>query len=481
MSPTADTPPSPQPGDVAGPRLIAGLMVGIALHAFHGTAIVTALPVIAASLDGRSLYGAAISVYLVASIVGLAAAAGPVSRHGPRGVLRAGLLFFALGIVLSAAAPGMGWLVVGRAVEGIGGGILSTVLYASVNLAFPAAARARVLALLAAAWVIPTLGAPPLAAGIAESFGWPWVFLALLPAVWFTWLCVAGPLSRIEVAPASPALRNGVPARDAVALAVGCGLLLVAGGLVGPTAPRLGAAGLLLAGGLALVVRLLDRVLPSGTRSAQPGLPSAIAFKTLLAMCFFGVEGFLPLATTQLLAWTTLQAGLLLSAAGVAWTVGSFAEARFGGRADGRGALLGGAFVLAGVVGEIIAVQAGQSMAWLYGFWIVAAFGMGVGYNVANSTAMARTGSGDEGLTSSALGISDSLGIAIGTGLGGAWVAAGEAFGRPLAPTLGLQLWSMAAVGAVALLVALRVAGRDLAVPAVPLGRANPTPPAGGA
>jgi len=480
VSPAADS-PSFHPGDTAGPRLIAGLMVGIALHAFHGTAIITALPVIAESLDGRSLYGAAISVYLVASIVGLAAAAGPVGRHGPRAVLRAGLLFFALGIVLSAAAPGMGWLVVGRAVEGVGGGIISTVLYASVNLAFPAAARARVLALLAAAWVIPTLGAPPLAAGIAESFGWQWVFLAVLPAVWFSWLCVAGPLSRVEVSPASSALPTGVATRDAVALAMGCGLLLVGGGFIGPTVSGLVAAGLLVFGGLALVFHLFDRVLPPGTRSAQPGLPSAIAFKTLLAMCFFGVEGFLPLATTQLLAWTTLEAGLLLSAAGVAWTLGSFAEARFGGRADGRGALLGAAFVLAGVVGEIVAVQTTQPMVWLYGFWVVAAFGMGVGYNVANSTAMARTGSGGEGLTSSALGISDSLGIAIGTGLGGAFVAAGEAFGRPLASPLGLQFWSMALVGGVSLLVALRVTGSDLAAPAVPLGRANPTPPAGGA
>ena len=41
---------------------------------------------------------------------GLAAAAGPVGLHGPRKVLRAGLLLFALGIVVSAAAPGMGWL-----------------------------------------------------------------------------------------------------------------------------------------------------------------------------------------------------------------------------------------------------------------------------------------------------------------------------------------------------------------------------------
>lgn len=464
---------------IAGPRLVAGLMVGMALHAFHGTAIITAMPLIAANLDGRSLYGAAISVYLVASIVGLAAAAGPVGRHGPRRVLGAGLLFFSLGIGLSAASPAMGWLVVGRAVEGIGGGIISTVLYASVNLAFPVTARARILALLAAAWVIPMLGAPPLAAGIAEAFGWQWVFLAVLPAVWFTWLCAAGPLGRVAVAPASD-VGGGVPTKEAVALAAGCGLLLVAGGFVGASTPRLVSSGLLAILGLALVVHRFDRVLPAGTLRARPGLPSAIALKTLLAMCFFGVEGFLPLATTELLGWSTLEAGLLLSAAGVAWTLGSIAEARFAGRADGRGALLGSAIVVAGVAGEIVAVQRLHPMPWLFAFWTLAAFGMGLGYNVANSTAMAKTEPGREGLTSSALGISDSLGIAVATGLGGVLVALGEAYALPLRTMLGVQLWAMVAIGAVAMAVAMRVYASVIVDSPFPLAPVKPVPPAGG-
>ncbi len=465
--------------EVAGPRLIVGLMMGMALHAFHGTAIITAMPAIAESLDGRSLYGAAISVYLVASIFGLAVAAGPVGRQGPRPVLGAGLLFFSLGIGLSAAAPAMGWLVVGRAVEGIGGGIISTVLYASVNLAFPATERARILALLAAAWVVPMLGAPPLAAGIAEAFGWQWVFLAVLPAVWVAWLCASGPLSRVVITP-SAGLVTGVATREAVALASGCGLLLVAGSLVGQAPLWLGSSALVAIVGIALVLQRFDRVLPPGTLAARPGLPSAIALKTLLAMCFFGVEGFLPLATTELLGWTILEAGLLLSAAGVAWTLGSVAEARFAGRADGRGALLGSAIVVVGVAAEILAVQWNGSMPWHFGFWSLAALGMGLGYNVANSAAMARTEPGREGLTSSALGISDSLGIAVATGVGGVLLALGEVFSLPLGSMLGVQLWSMVAIGWLAIFVSLRVYGSGLAAAPTPLATANPVPPPGG-
>jgi predicted MFS family arabinose efflux permease len=450
-------------------------MVGVGLHACHGTAIVTALPSIADDLAGRALYGAAISVYLVASIVGLAAAAGPVGRHGPLPVLGAGLGVFSIGLGVSAAAPDMAWLVAGRAVEGLGGGVISTVLYASVNLAFPVAARARILALLAAAWVIPTLGAPPLAAFVAETWGWRWVFVGLLPAVAFTWLCGASPLSQIGVAreargEPAPA---GVGIGRTVLLALGCGILLLAGSVVGPgRGARLTA--LALAGvGVAVVIATVDRVLPPGTLSARRGLPSAIALKTLLAMSFFGVETFLPLATTQLLGWSTLEAGWLLSGAGVTWTLGSFAEARVGGRADGRGALLGAAAVLAGLLIEGLALGAGVPRLGLYSAWWLAAFGMGVGYNVANSTAMAKTAPGDEGATSSALGISDSLGIALGSGIGGLLVAAGEAFGRPLAAALDIHLVGMVVVGLGAVLVARRLADP----PAAPLGLAQAVAP----
>jgi len=450
---------APEPASEAapgGPLLGAGLMVGVGLHAFHGVAIVTALPVITEDLGGRSLYGAAISVYLAASIVGLAAAAGPVGRRGPLPVMEVGLVVFAAGLGLSAAAPGMSTLVAGRAVEGLGGGVLSTVIYASVNLAFPAEARARILAFLAAAWVLPTLCAPPLAAWVAESWGWRWVFVGLLPAVGATLVCVAPPLRRIRVT-APPVSARAVDTRDALLLALGCTGLLAAGGFVSPRPLALaGALGVAVAG-LALVLRMTERVLPRGTLAARRGLPSAILLKALLATSFFGVECFLPLATTELLGWTTVEAGWLLSGAGVTWTLGSFAEARLGGRADGRGAAIGSAVVLAGVVAAVLALRPGGSAAVLYAAWWLAALGMGIGYNVANSSAMAKTSAGGEGATSSALGISDSLGIALGTGVGGVFVATGESLAWPLARALDAHLALMIAVGVVAI-----VAGRRL-------------------
>jgi hypothetical protein len=84
---------------------------------------------------------------------------------------------------------------------------------------------------------------------------------------------------------------------------------------------------------------------------------------------------------------------------------------------------------------------------------------------------MAKTAPGGEGATSSALGISDSLGIALGTGIGGLFVAAGESLAWPLARALDFHLGLMVAVGVGAWVVGRRL--RDDA-PAAPAPRLAP-------
>jgi len=114
--------------------LTAGLLLAMTLHAVHGLAVVAVLPVVAEDLDGRSLYGASLAAYLLASLVGF-----------------------------------------------VGAGMASAVLYASLNLAYPAARRPQILAWLSGAWVLPGLLAPPLAAVTAEALGRRW------PQGWPAW------------------------------------------------------------------------------------------------------------------------------------------------------------------------------------------------------------------------------------------------------------------------------------------------------
>ena len=87
----------------------------------------------------------------------------------------AGLLLFAAGLVIGAAAPTMLLLVIGRAVQGLGAGAVSAAAVTTVARGYPADERPRVFALMSTAWVVPSLVGPAVSGVIAETVGWRWV------------------------------------------------------------------------------------------------------------------------------------------------------------------------------------------------------------------------------------------------------------------------------------------------------------------
>jgi MFS family permease len=54
----------------------------------------------------------------------------------------------------------MTMLIAGRAVQGIGGGFLGSVIYVVIGRGYPPSARPRMLALASSAWVVPGLIGP---------------------------------------------------------------------------------------------------------------------------------------------------------------------------------------------------------------------------------------------------------------------------------------------------------------------------------
>ena len=88
--------------------------------------------------------------------------------------LLASMALFSAGLLVCGLAPSMEVLLVGRVLQGLGGGALTVGLYVVVGLVFPAALRPAVFASFAAAWVLPALFGPGLAALVAlASIGQP--------------------------------------------------------------------------------------------------------------------------------------------------------------------------------------------------------------------------------------------------------------------------------------------------------------------
>ena len=161
--------------------LTVGILLGVTLNAFEALAVVTIAPRIAASLNGMGLYGWVFSGFLLASLLGIVVGGQQADSRGPGKPLLVGLLIFGLGLLISGFAPTMPLFILGRVVQGLGGGALGTCLYTAVTLAYPDALRPRIIALMSTAWVLPALLGPGVAGFLADLFSWRFVFWGMVP------------------------------------------------------------------------------------------------------------------------------------------------------------------------------------------------------------------------------------------------------------------------------------------------------------
>ena len=107
----------------------AGILILVTLIAFEAMAVAAALPTAARELHGVGSIGWAFTAFLVANVVGLVISGQICDTRGPRLATAAGLVAFIGGLAISGTAATMAQLVAGRAVQGLGGGLLITAIY----------------------------------------------------------------------------------------------------------------------------------------------------------------------------------------------------------------------------------------------------------------------------------------------------------------------------------------------------------------
>lgn len=427
--------------------------MAITMNAFETVAVITAMPAVAADLNGDSLYGAAFSAYMLASLVALIWSGESADRRGPFPPFLAGVACFALGLVVAGLAPNMGVVVLGRVLQGAGSGSLASTAYVAIGRAWPAEGRPKMFAALASAWVIPSLVAPLLAGFITEHLGWRWVFLGLLPLLPVL-LALAGPslarLPRIE-SPAEMPRRLG----DAVVLAVAVGLALT--GLQTRFIP---VAIVLTLGGVAMALGPLQRLLPEGTSRARRGLAATVAARFCVNVAFFGADTFLPLAASRLHGAGPLGAGAVVVGASLTWTAGSWLTARrSAGWQPWRAVAIGAVIVGVGIVSAAPIVVKATPLWLTFIGWSLAGPGIGIVFTLTAVTALDGVPAGREGLVSSQLQMADALGFAVISGIGGALVAVADHTGLTLSEALVVQFALAAAVSVVGALAGARVRG----------------------
>ncbi|MCW2559932.1 MAG: arabinose efflux permease family protein [Mycobacterium sp.] len=315
--------------DLLGPKYLGACTVlagGVALYATNEFLTVSLLPSAVAEIGGQRLYAWVTTVYLVASVVAATTVSATLARLGPRWSYLLGLGVFGAGSALATFAPTMEMLLVGRTVQGAGGGVLAGLGYAVINSALPQSLWTKASALVSAMWGVGTIVGPA-AGGLFAQFGsWRWAFgaLVILTAAMAVLVPFALPGRRPGAEPPPP---SRIPVWSLLLLGTAALAISVAGILRNLAFT----AGLLIAGvALVLVFLVVDRrtsasVLPP--TAFRPG-PLKWIYVTLgLMMAATMVDMYVPLFGQRLAHLVPVAAGFLGAAVAVGWTVGEIVSA----------------------------------------------------------------------------------------------------------------------------------------------------------
>ena len=299
---------------------------GVAIYAINQFITISLLPSAVADIGGERLYAWVTTVYLVASVMA-ATTVGPVlTRFGPRTAYLGALLAFAAGSALSALAPTMPLLLVGRVAQGLAGGVLAGLGYAVISAALPDRLWTRASAVVSAMWGVGTLVGPA-TGGLFAQFGfWRGGFgmLAVLAVAMSLLVPLALP-ARTDSDDAPP--RTRIPVWSLLLLGVAA--LTVSAAVIPHSAAVI--AGLLAAGAVLVAVFLVvDRrataaVLPR--KAFAPGPLKWIYLTLGLMMAATMVDMYVPLFGQRLGSLAPVVAGFLGAALSVGWTVGEIASA----------------------------------------------------------------------------------------------------------------------------------------------------------
>ncbi len=437
------------------PRFLV-LGFGVWLHAADTLLVATVMPSAVGEIGGVAYLAWTISLYQVASIVAMASTGLLAARLGLRSAMVSCALVYALGCLASALAPDMAVMLIGRALQGLGGGALVALSYVAVAQLFPERLMPRLLALISIIWGVSAL-CGPLIGGLFASAGlWRGAFWAFgaqaLLLVAAALLLLAG----ARQAAAGAGLR--IPYRRLAVLAAAVLAVSEAGARASlALSSLLVLAGLLL---LALFLRL-DGTAQARLLPRRPFDPSGATGAGLLAV--FTLAGasisfttYGPLLMSLLHGADPLLGGYMVALESASWSIAAILFAGAGPAAEPRLIRCGAIAILLGLIGFALAMPNGPVLA-LAPWAVLQGAGFGMCWAFIIRRVVAGAAADDRERASSALPTTQLLGYAIGSALAGLVAnSLGFADGAAVAEAKLVGFWIFAAflpvtlVGAVA-------------------------------
>jgi EmrB/QacA subfamily drug resistance transporter len=204
--------------------IIGGVLLSMLLAALDQTIVAPAMPTIAAALGHAEYLPWIVTGYLLTATA-MAPLYGKISDiYGRRPTIFAAILIFLVGSLVSAMAPNMLVLVIGRAIQGLGGGGLFTMTQSVIGDLVPPFERARYAAWISGTWAVASIAGPLLGGTFAEHLHWSLIFWINIPLGLVAMAIINNPLKKLHAV----AHNHRVDGWGALLLVVATSLLLLA-------------------------------------------------------------------------------------------------------------------------------------------------------------------------------------------------------------------------------------------------------------
>ncbi|UCZ86256.1 MFS transporter [Pseudomonas sp. L5B5] len=457
----------PVPREALAPRArwaLASLSLAMLMPSLDTSIANAALPSLALSLDASFQQVQWIVLAYLLAITTLIASAGRLGDQlGRRRLLLWGITLFTLASLCCGLAPGLGWLLVARALQGLGAAVMLALSMALVGDALPKARTGAAMGWLGSMSALGTTLGPALGGLILASIGWRWMFLVNVPlglvALLLAWRCL--PADRPAAASAFD-----VPGSVLLALSLGAYALALTLGqdLLAPLNLGLLAAS---TAGVVLLVRVERRATAPLFQPAllrRPQLRSSLWLSLLVSTVIMTTLVVGPFYLSRGLGLDTLAVGLSLSLGPLVATLSGAPAGRlvdrYGARPLSRLGLLGlcsGLGLLA-----LLPLSLGLAGYLLPLALVTASYALFQAAN--NSLVMLDVVPQQRGLTAGLLSLSRNLGLISGAAAMGAlfaWRSQPQVAGRDGVEAVASGMHWTFGMAALLMLLALVIAGRD--------------------
>jgi EmrB/QacA subfamily drug resistance transporter len=395
VSPAASQPSFP-PHTVP---VVAGLMLSMFLVALDGTVVSTAMPSIAADLKGFNLYAWVPAIYLLTTAVTTPIYGKLSDLFGRKPILYVGIGLFLLGSITSGMAPNMLFLIVARAVQGLGAGAVQPITMTIIGDFFSLEQRARVQGFFSSVWGISSVIGPLVGGLFVDNVGWRWIFYINIPFGIFATVLISMFFHEKAVHREHKLDILGATLMTAGLTAVL--LFLIEGGQAWPWV-SLQSGGLLIVTALALALFLWQE-----RRAAEPALPLDLFHSRIISVSALGsffagvvlisVSFEIPLFVQGVLGEDALHAGVALAPMSIGWPLAGSIAGRLVIRYGYRWTAVTG--MVLDVIGMALLLTIGTSSSFIVvsGYCFIVGVGLGLASNpmliaVQSAVAWARRG-----------------------------------------------------------------------------------------